>query len=187
MSVQEQVEWGIFDTLTVDCQFFEKDIGSGYKLYSRSKIKIRKILIYFFCYSALYYVAGILLNGEQNDFDFVSFIFINLGFIVLLLSIVRMVGHRRVKAYFRAMPSANRPAKLGWDADGFYIATATSRIFYPWSDFQSWAEDKTVLALLFAAPMIIPLPKRALTDQQLAELKAHIQASTLPRAKLFPI
>ncbi|KAA3511867.1 YcxB family protein [Agrobacterium vitis] len=187
MSVEEQVEWGIFDTLTVDCHFFEKDIGSGYKIYWRSKIKIRKILIYFLCYVTLYYSAGILINGEQNDFYFFNFILINLAFIVLLLSIVRIVGARRTKAYFRAMPSANRPARLGWDADGFYIATATSRIFYPWSDFQSWAEDKTVLALLFAAPMIIPLPKRALTDQQLAELKAHIQASTLPRAKLFPI
>jgi len=187
MSDQEQIDWSIFDTLTVDCQLTEKDMGAGYSLYWRSAFKLKKILIYFSCFIATYYTAGILINGGQTDFDFFNFLSTFIGLVVFVLAIGRIIGRRRTKGFFRERPSSRRPARFGWDTNGFYFSNATSRIFHPWSDFQSWAEDKRNLALLFAGPMFIPLPKRTFTDQQLADLKAHIEASALPKARLFPI
>ncbi|MCM2450465.1 YcxB family protein [Agrobacterium vitis] len=187
MSVQEQVDWDIFDTLTVDCQLTEREVTAGNKLNWKSKFKFKKLSIFYVCYVALIYILMFLIDAKPTYFDLLMVAAAILGIIILVLCIVRFTSQRRAKAYFRATPSSRRPAKVGWDAIGFYSANATSRTFHAWSDFMYWTEDDVVLVLLFAGPLMIPLPKSALTDRQLEELKGHIQTAKLPKAKLFPI
>ena len=56
---------------------------------------------------------------------------------------------------------------------------------YPWTDTRQWAENDSVLVLLQNGPTFRPLPKRVMSEEQLADVRACLARAGVPRAKLF--
>lgn len=87
---------------------------------------------------------------------------------------------------FNLTKANQRPLEAAWDETHLTITNANGFQKHPWTEFKCWAEGPTVIAFLHHAPLFTLVPKRSLSDEQLEEIRHHVERSGLPRARLFP-
>lgn len=88
--------------------------------------------------------------------------------------------------YFRQSPLNHERTELVWDETHLTATQPNSHARRSWQDFHGWAENEKMLVLLLAGPLFLPVPKRTLSDGELAGIKECLTRANIRRARLFP-
>ena len=80
----------------------------------------------------------------------------------------------RVRRLRKNLPSYTEPRVLSWDSERMTFSTPTSVSSYSWRDLTKWTETKNLLIAIQGGILYIPIPKRALNEEQLGALKAEL-------------
>jgi hypothetical protein len=110
--------------------------------------------------------------------------------VVIMIVAMRFGGRWQSKRltlrYFRDNRAVQQEIRATWTRSHFRLEQDDGYQNRPWSDFRRWAEDDAVLVLLQTGPVFHSLPKRAFTEAQVADIRACLLESSVPKAKLFP-
>jgi hypothetical protein len=94
-------------------------------------------------------------------------------FVTLRLLLIYVFVPWNARRTYRQQKSLHRPVRIEWSEDGFTTFRDDGRWTTPWSDFLRTAMHKDMI-LLYVAPNLFQLvPTRALSSEQLADLKRH--------------
>jgi hypothetical protein len=97
----------------------------------------------------------------------------------LVLIIWMYVGNRLfLPASVRKQLARNKALQgdyvVSWDAERIVFEASHGQSRWPWGDLYRWQESSGVLLLWQSDRSYLPLPKRALTDNQLSEIRAYL-------------
>jgi YcxB-like protein len=88
----------------------------------------------------------------------------------------------RLKARRRASLSTTRSAQTLEISDrGLHFLSAVEDSQVSWSAFAGWREGNSVIALFPSAQSSLPVPKRAFTEQQLAEFREMLRRNIVAK------
>lgn len=90
-----------------------------------------------------------------------------------------------ISAWLHARATARNPLHtlentFHWARDGFTLQSSKGDSKLQWSDLYGYALNKKVLLLFISSSLFIPIPWRALTAQQIADLKGTIDTAGVP-------
>jgi hypothetical protein len=112
----------------------------------------------------------------------VWFIF-GFGLIALTLLGDRWITPRSVRRALARDKHLQGEMIVSWGAEAIQIQTEYGQTRWPWGDFARWQESKGGLLLWQGSQVYNYLPKRVLSDDQLADLRAHLTAALGPQGK----
>ena len=75
------------------------------------------------------------------------------------------------KRQFAGTPSAQSPMTVEASDDGMEVQTAHANSKLSWSAYIAWAEGKSVFVVLPQPRIYIPIPKRALSNEQIDQFR----------------
>jgi len=75
------------------------------------------------------------------------------------------------KRQFTGAPSAQLPMTVEASEEGLVVETAHANSKVSWSAYVAWGEDKSVFVVLPQPRIYIPIPKRALSNEQLDQFR----------------
>ena len=84
----------------------------------------------------------------------------------------------KTRKIFREQKSLHYPMTVSWSEAGFKFENQQGSAVMPWGDFFKWGEDSRIFLLYHSSRLFHMLPKRALTEAQLTDLRQFI---TVPR------
>lgn len=105
----------------------------------------------------------------------------------LLLGLIvlgdRVLLPRRAKRFVSQQKSIQGEISIGWDAEGVAFAAKDAQSRTAWGDYFKWLENDVVLVLFQSENLLNVLPKRVLTDEQVAEIRSRLIAAVGPAGK----
>lgn len=164
----------------------EQDVVSGNDLWRRQQVNIWPLVtVLAFSWLLISAYMARTLTGLSLVLT-VLFILI----LVLLLGAVTLWHgkrqSRRMSAIaFRQATGASREVRVTWNAEKIEFRQHKAYRTQAWSEISRWAESDTTFVLLSADGMYNPIPKRALTSDDLTEIKGHLAAAGAKRARLL--
>jgi YcxB-like protein len=84
---------------------------------------------------------------------------------------------------FRNTPSAHDPMTIEASDSGLHIHSIHADSKVSWSAYMAWGECKSVFIILPQPRIYVPIPKRALTPEQLGEFRELLGRNIEPRSK----
>ncbi len=87
---------------------------------------------------------------------------------------------------FSQQKDISKPYEVEITPDAFITSNEYGYSKRPWGDFRKWKEDQKLLLLYYSDVLYTPIPKRFLSDEQLAELRTHLSECQVPDAKHAP-
>jgi hypothetical protein len=105
-----------------------------------------------------------------------------LPLLIVFLVIVQVLGAKvtlpnRAKRLLQQQKGMGGEIAFAWDAEGLRITGATGYNRLAWSDFVQWLEDDVSLVMFQSDNLLNPLPKRCLTEEQIAEIRGYLTAA----------
>jgi len=92
--------------------------------------------------------------------------------IALMWTLAVLVAPRfQAKMQFRRMPSAHTPTTMTISHSGMHIRSQHYDSQVAWSTYIGWSEANSVFVLFPQPRIYVPVPKRAFTEEQLAEFR----------------
>lgn len=86
---------------------------------------------------------------------------------------------------FRTAPDRGREVKVTWNADGIEFSRRKASRKQGWREISHWAESDETFVMLGKGGMFNPIPKRAFSTDELAEIRTHLTKAGAKKAKLF--
>ncbi|MGE7367937.1 YcxB family protein [Neorhizobium sp. NPDC001467] len=86
---------------------------------------------------------------------------------------------------FRAAPDRGRTTEVTWNADGIEFAQSKARRRQNWREIARWAESDDMFVMFGKDGMFNPIPKRAVSAEDLLDIKSHLARAGAGQAKLF--
>jgi hypothetical protein len=169
-------------------QLTEADIVAGNDLWRRAQVRPRRLVTVMIVLWLLYTGLAILCTDRTPSDIILSMLICGatvLAVFVVVFALARWQSPRLSVKYFRASRAAQQETQLSWTDDKVRFEQSDAYQDWPWSDAKQWAENGTVLVLLQTGPIFRALPKRVLSEQQLADIRACLARAGVPRAKLF--
>jgi hypothetical protein len=171
--------------MTITYTLLTSDFVAAQRVHGRRNLLGRVgpwIIFPVFVLSLVFCILTALIgNGKQQQealdtlgpflgvFGFYCFMFFGLPYFVAAKS-------------FAANPNTNHPITLTLTETGFRSLTKTSDSHITWDGVTGWAEDKTIFCLRTGSRLLMPIPKRAFTAEQIEEFREVLEKNT-PRLK----
>ncbi len=159
----------------------ERDLVEANKLWLRSELRTRGNLLYLFSASLLcgfvgaWYAAGRSFSSSvQGAATGIAVLWLLLLFIIGAL---RLSLPRRARQQFRQQRSIQRDAVLTWGADGLTMVTTSGYSRHTWAEFSKWAESEEIIGLFFTDRLLTFIPKRALSPDELTDLRRTLKVN----------
>ncbi len=172
-------------------QLSEADAVAAYRLYWAIVMKRRRIHIWL----TLIIIAIIWLYGTGQgagagrtmatmaEVASVVLASITLMFLIAYFIIVP----RRARRSFRQNHMLREEMLLTFDDEALHSVQASAKGHRQWTTFLAWAEDRTTLLLLSTDQLFFFLPKRALTTDDLVDVRTNLARAGIPRARTFAL
>ncbi|WP_417584557.1 YcxB family protein [Pelagibacterium sp.] len=87
----------------------------------------------------------------------------------------------RAKKVFAQQKTLHAPIAASWSEDGFTANTSSMGGTIAWNQYFGWSEDQAVFLIMQSQQLFQMLPKRAMTNQQIEDLRAHLVRSGLKK------
>lgn len=164
----------------------EQDVVSGNDLWRRQQMNIWP-LVAVLTFSWLMISAYLARTLTGIAFGLA----IGLLAVVLLLLAAVTLWHGKRKSrrlavsVFRMQKDSGRAMKMAWNADEIEFNQRKASRKQAWKEITGWAQDDTTLVLLGKGRTFNPIPVRALSADDLAQIKAHLALAGAKPAKLF--
>ena len=138
-------------------------------------LKMTGFLIAVYC--GLYLVVGWFMEDLPAVSDLVFVVPLSFAISIVLYAIGFILGPFRARRNFRESKLLANEQTLRWDAEAlsFEGAVGSSRIAWPL--FHSWLEGPKTLLIFQSRQIYHLLPKRAFSDEALAEIIDHLAAA----------
>lgn len=94
-------------------------------------------------------------------------------------------SRRKAATVFRNAAGASREVRISWDAEKIEFHQKKAYRTQKWSEISRWAESEATFVLLGTDGTFNPIPKRALTADDLRELKSHLLTAGAKKARLL--
>lgn len=88
---------------------------------------------------------------------------------------------RRTRRIYAQQKSLHEEFEFSWDETGFDLATPSARSRHHWADFRQWAEGPDGIILYQSDALFNMLPKRALSEEALADIRARLDQAKVRR------
>ena len=153
------------------------DYIAANRLHTRMKWRSLPALGSFLCFILGY---AVFLYGSWRAppnaplVMFVTFVVI-CGIVIPPLSYLLYLPYKTRKV-FREQKNLHYPMTVSWSETGFKVENQQGNATMPWTDFFKWSEDGRILLLYHSSRLFRMLPKRALTEAQLADMRQFITA-----------
>ena len=100
-----------------------------------------------------------------------------IGMAIVLVLMIRLVVPFHAKRHFRQAAALRDEIEVTWDDEGVGFSGAHGNSRLVWGEFHRWAENDR-LVLLYQSQMLYNIiPKRALTAEQVGELRRSLEAA----------
>lgn len=94
-----------------------------------------------------------------------------LGFAAVWFGFILGAPWISAKRQFTGTPSAQLPMTVEASDEGLVVETAHANSKVSWSAYVAWAEGKSVFVVLPQPRIYVPIPKRALSSEQLDQFR----------------
>lgn len=158
----------------------EDDYAAAKKLHVLNSFRGRAPLSAMAVIAALYVIflfatfAGVRSSGLPNEVTHALFLFLLASPIVTYLLLAPYVARRT----FRQQKTLHQPVTYSWSATGLKVSSINGEWWVPWTDYLKWSENPKVALFYHAQHLFQILPKRALTAEQLADLRECLSRSS---------
>ncbi|MFZ0298135.1 MAG: YcxB family protein [Candidatus Sulfotelmatobacter sp.] len=125
-------------------------------------------------------IFGVTLLVEYPHSEIKQDSWIMLGGSALWLAFIWALPRLSARMQFRRMPSAQDPMTVAISDSGLRVQSRHGDSQVAWSAYMGWAEEKSVFVLFPQPRIYLPIPKRAFTEQQQAELRETLRRNILP-------
>lgn len=110
---------------------------------------------------------------------------INLALAAVALWHGKRQSRRIAASTFRSAPDKGLEVKVTWNADGIEFSQRKATRRQSWRAISHWAESDDTFVMLGKSGMFNPVPKRAFSADQIAEIKTHLAKAGATKARLF--
>ncbi len=106
-----------------------------------------------------------------------------LGGVAFPLATIRVRVPALAKRLHRQRAKSQSPIIMSWSDDGLTARTPTANSVTPWAHYFRWREDGQVILLYLTEVLFQFIPKRVLSSEQLASLRALAVSAGVPGAR----
>jgi hypothetical protein len=165
--------------MEISFQLTEDDYRQGYKAFRRRKVfslwatRIGWVLLFLTLAEALFFSVF----GWVRSFPTLLLFW---GMVAFLTHGLWYAPRYAARKMIKGSPSASLPHTAEMSEDGLYVRTSVGESRIKWSLFIGWVEVERVFALFPSPLTFIPIPKRAMTDQQQDELRSLLNKNNIP-------
>lgn len=163
-------------TLTAD------DMVAAAKLFSRQHLMRPRTLVSFLIIYVLIAMVFSSIGGAENIEALLgrmpfSLLLALIPFLLMgiVIGISLPLGARRV---FIQQKTLHGEVNLEWDDARLVISSAHGQAVLPWTHFSKWIENTHLFMAFESDRLYRILPKRALTEEQIADLRHNLQTIT---------
>jgi hypothetical protein len=128
-------------------------------------------------YSCLAFILVMISIGAGRLSDIIAFLFLA----AFWGAVKWYAPHRFGKKMMKDSPLAQAEHTLEVSDTGIESRTALANSSISWKSIVDWVEGKTMFAVFLSSVSFFPLPKRAMTDGQLEELRTLLREKVNPR------
>jgi hypothetical protein len=135
-------------------------------------------------------ISGPELWTEYRDHGLMVGLFSSLPILIvsgLLLGLNvlndRVLLPRRARRFVSQQKSIQGEISIGWDAEGVVFIAKAGQSRTAWDDYFKWLENESVLVLFQSENLLNVLPKRCLTNDQVAEVRRGLEAALGPAGR----
>ncbi len=101
--------------------------------------------------------------------------------IVLLALVYYVFLPWQSRRHYRETSAFADEISVEWDAEKFRLGGARGNMALAWSDFYRWTDNDSLLLLYQSHILYHVVPKSALTQEQIGELRAHLESAGVKR------
>jgi hypothetical protein len=168
---------------TVQITYTAEDYVAASRLHARasylSKRALRPLLILWLIYSALALVIIHDWSVRTIALSVGGAALVTIGVALGIVILNAFILPRRSRRLFAQQRALHAEFTIAWDADSFSLEATTGSGRHGWGDFIRAAENREII-LLFQSDMLFNmLPKRALSDAQIADIRAALIAHSV--------
>lgn len=162
--------------MEISYQLTEDDYRQGYKAFRRRKTfslwatRIGWVLLFLVLAEALF--SSIF--GFDRRFPNLALLWGLVAFWTYCLWYAPRYAARKM---IKGSPSASLPHTAQMSEDGLHFQTSAGESRLKWNLIIGWVEVERVFALFPSPLTFFPIPKRAMTDQQLDELRSLLKSN----------
>jgi hypothetical protein len=156
---------------SVTFRYAEADLIDGWRVHRRNNpavLRVRLALLAIAIGAGLYvYAAGGLDHPVVLAWGAVG----GLALVGLILLADRLIQPRRARRVLAQQKALQGEMTLDWDAQGIAFTNATGHSRLVWSGYCRWRESQASLVLFLSDNLVNIIPKRCLTEAQIAEIR----------------
>ena len=152
----------------------EADLIEANRLWFRRELRRGGNLLFFFCGGWIFGLVGWHFGSDAGFDPLLAFgagILVWLAGLFLILANMRRQIPKRVRREFAEQRALRDEVELSWSDDGLTATTAHGHSQFGWDEFRSWTENEAVFLLFHAERLFTVVPKRALSEDQVDELR----------------
>lgn len=98
-----------------------------------------------------------------------------LGFAAVWFTFMLASPRISARSQFRGSPSAQSPITMEASDEGLVLHSAHADSKVSWSAYVAWAEARSVFVVLPQPRIYVPIPKRAFSEQEVAEFREMLR------------
>jgi len=160
--------------MEISYQLTEDDYRQGYKAFRRrKKFSLWANRIGWLCLILVLAIALFeSIFGPDRSFPNLALLW---GLVAFWTYCLWYAPRYVARKMIRGSPSASLPHTADMSEDGLHFRTSASESRLTWNLIIGWAEADRVFALFLSPLSFLPIPKRAMTDQQQSEFRTLLQ------------
>lgn len=153
----------------------EEDVVGAARHFAARRLPIRPGILVT-CALVAGMIGLLLARGSDNHLLNVLSLMV-LVLALVMAALVFFVVPRQARNHFRELASARGDMTFAWDDRGTLLTGAKGVTNLAWSDYSGWSETDGLLILLQSRMLYNLVPKRALTEGQLTEIRACLASA----------
>ena len=162
----------------------QADTAAAYRRHSLARFLSRPSLITLLIVVA--FMGGLALAVLPPGYKGLSAVVVlaaALGGVAFPLAAIRVRTPALAKRLHRQRTKSQSSIIMSWSDDGLTARTPTANSVTPWAHYFQWREDRQVILLYFTEVLFQFIPKRVLSSEQLASLRALAVKAGVPGAR----
>lgn len=157
----------------------EADLIEANKLWLKTEVRTRGNLLFFASGAVLFALvalhaasaAGFGRDALAAAAGVITWVIA----VCLILGIMRLWLPRRIRRQFRQQRSLRNEVQLTWSEQGITFEAENGHSRHAWDEFGRWAESKAIFILFYTDRLFTFVPKRALSESDVNELRALLR------------
>lgn len=165
-------------------RYSEADVIAANHAFQRTQLRSRKTL--FFATFLIVWCAGTgtvmaMLDRKAIWPSALSGFVVGCVVLALILLVNRRYAVRYARRNFAEQRNLADDYRITWDERGFESMSERGSIKQGWPEFHRWLENDALFMLFLSERLYVGLPKRALSSDQSASLRGHLERAGPPK------